>query len=221
MYHNHDIDHLLLANTINSGTRDAITATNLTGVAGIKETADSSRDNIRETSRVASDLSHDIFTAQLNNTQQHSDSRSAVERTSGEGRLQASLDARAILTSNRDVGDAIRGDLKDNATLILTEACKTREKTAEQFAALQVQHGELKLQMCKDHADIKLQMCQDHAALSAKIDKCCCEQSKEAAETRALILSESNKRTEADLAAARQELLFAKLSSNGPGNSGN
>lgn len=194
------IEHLMISNNIADSTRDAINATNRIGVAGIKETSDSGRDNIRETSRVGQDLSHDIFSMGHANSQFHSDARSAIERTAGENRLQSSLVSRDILLSQANLAVELRGDIKDNGTLILQESCRTREKSSDH------------------HAAIQLQMCKDHAALAAQIAECCCEQKQLHAETRALILSTDTKRVESDNANLRQELMLAKLAPRGNGN---
>lgn len=198
--YNKGFEHLMLAGTIADNTRDAINATNRIGVAGIKETGDVGRDNIRETSRVGTDLSHDIFHTQHANSQYHSDSRSAIERTSAEGRLQSAMMSRDILLSQANLAVELRGDIKDVNVSVLKESCKTREKTAEQYSSLQ------------------LQICKDHAKLAAKIAECCCEQKQLHAETKALVLAMDAKRTETDNANLRQELMIAKLSQRGNGN---
>mgnify|MGYP001603128974 CR=1 FL=1 len=199
-------------NAVSDGTRDAAEAANRNGIAGIKETSDTGRDIIRETSRVGSDLASQI-----------ADSRSAVERTSGEGRLATAIAAgeiRELITANssinllaiKDNGFAVREEGCKTRERVLEEGCKTREKSAEQYAALQ-------LEAAKNFAAVQLKACEDRAALAAQIAECCCEQKQEAAATRALILAEGQKRCEAENANLRLELLLSKQSS-GPGNSG-
>lgn len=195
------LSELLTLKAIGDGTRDTVDSVNRTGIAGIKETSDRGSDNIRETARVGADLSSAI-----------SDARSAVERANGESRLSmaiASGEIRELInttsTTNliaiKENGYAVREEGCKTRETVLVDGSKTREKSAEQFAALQ------------------LQACKDAAALAAQIAECCCEQKQEAAATRALILAEGQKRTEDALRNAQQDILLLKLSNSKPGNS--
>lgn len=190
---NEALEALILSGTINDAARDGINATNQNGNA-----------NIRETSRVGSDVSRDIFNSHNSISREQSASRAAIERMSGESRLQSAIDTQTILTNQQDMKSDLRNDVKEASQLVLQEGCKTRETLSEQ-------HCDIKVRMTEQHGDLKLQMCKDHADLVARIEKCCCEQSKQAAETRALILATDTKRVEAENADLRQQLMVAQL----------
>jgi len=72
-------------NAITQGTYAATEASNRNGVAGIKETSEAARNNLRETARVGSDLAGAV-----------SDTRSAIERVNGESRLATAIAAGEI-----------------------------------------------------------------------------------------------------------------------------
>lgn len=197
-----------LLNAIGQGTRDSMEASNRNGIAGIKETSDTGRDNIRETSRAGSDNIRETARVGADLSAAISESRAAIERTSGESRLNTAVLAGEIreligttsttnLLSIKDNGFAIREDGCKTRERVIEEAYRTREKAAEHFAALQ-------LQECKDFAALTAQ----NAALDAKVsglkEAICCCIDKSAAET-------NIKRLESELLDAK----FAALDKKG------
>lgn len=166
-------------NAINKGVYDA-------SVAGIKQTTDAAV----STTKAITDYNLLNLDASNRNattiTKAVTDANLASGLGFGEIRNQASVNASAAAIAHKDIEISIYRD-----------GCSTREKSAEQFAALQ-------LQSCKEHAD-----------LAAKLAECCCELKEQNAETRALILSTDVKRIESDNANLRQELLLAQINKKG------
>ncbi len=201
-----------LNNAIADGTRDAIKAAhdagiasteaaNRNGIAGIKETADASRDAIRETSRVGSDLANAI-----------SDTRSSIERTSLENRLATQVIAGELRQSINDTSRDNLIAIKDNGFAIREEGCKTREvvfsescKTREEI--LKGFH-QTQLEALKNKCELDARILSESCETRALIEKCCCEQKEQAAVTRALILSEGQKRLETENADLRLKLVL-------------
>ena len=87
--------------------------------------------------------------------------------------------------------------IKENEKVILSEACKTRELSAAQFAAIQ------------------LEACKNTSAILAQIEKCCCENQvttiAQSALTRDLINANTATALAAELAEVRQSNLLYSL----------
>jgi hypothetical protein len=222
----HNGNAAIIANDA-QGVRDAMEASNRNGIANIKQTSDigiatikeisdARTDNIRETSHIGTALTNQI-----------SENRAAIERTSGEGRLQMSITSGEIrelintssttnLLAIKDNLSVIREESCKTREKVLEDGCKTREESAEQFAALQLQacqnKNDVEKEMLKGFAASQLEALKNKSELAAQIAECCCEQKQQAAETRALILSQDAKRLEEKVARLEMVLAVNKIS---------
>ena len=209
---------------IGSAARDTIEASNRNGIAGIKETSDVGRDNIRETSRAGSDNIRETARGASENLRETarvgadlagsiSDLRSAIERTNGESRLSMALASGEIRELINTTAASNLMAIKDNGFAIREEGCKTREVVNDRFYTLNTE-------MLKGFAASQLEALRNKCDLEKQIAEICCCVEKDGNVTRSLVLAENTKRLESELQEARLKAAIAGLGtcSNGNGN---
>ncbi len=179
-------------NAINLASVAGINATNLGTVSVTKNVNDGTVSVTKSITDAAVANINATSLASVSVTKAVTDLALSSALTAGETRELINTTSYASLIAAKDNGFAIRD-----------EGCKTRETILTTSAAA------------------ALQACKDAAELAKQIAECCCEQRlltlQQGNETRALILSESTKRCEADNAALRQENLLLRINEKGNG----
>lgn len=175
--------HLVNQKATGDASVAGINATNLNGVSNIEATNRNGLAGITSTERNSGEI------------------RMNVAREAGESRLASAINSSEIreLISERATTNLVA--IKDNGFLIREEGCKTRERVLEESYRTR--------ERSDDHfAKLLLEAEKTKAAILLELCKCCDEQSKEAAATRALILSEGQKRLETENQRLQFELLL-------------
>ncbi len=170
-----------------------INATNLGTVSTTKAVTDSAVANINATSL-----------AGISTTKAVTDSALASALANAEVRELINTTAAANLMATKDSLVALKDD-----------GCKTREQSAAQFAAIQLEACKnadaIEREILKGNAALALQACENKAALAAQIAEICCCVKEDNDKTRALILLDGQKRLETELAEARLKAAIAGL----------
>lgn len=192
------------SNVINKNIGDAavsaINASNLNGVSTTKAVTDGSSLNLKAISDLQTNLS-------LANAEERIEAQQNVNTLSN-------LINSNFLTSF--------GNQKDIILNVSKEACHTREKSQEQYAAIQLEacrnkdilerellkgFANTQLEAAKNFAALQLEMTKDKCELQKQISDCCCELKEMEKETQALILKQTFDATKDDLMQARLKIL--------------
>lgn len=213
-----------------------INSTNMSGTANLKATSDSQIASINATniSSVAGINATNL--GAVSTTKAVTDGTvSSLNATnlSGVATQKAVSDAAlASALANAEIRELVNTTsaanlmaTKDSLVALKDDGCRTREQSAAQYAAIQLEACKntdaIQREILTTSAAAALQACKDAAALAAQIAECCCEQKlltlQQGNETRALILAESTKRCEADNAILRQENLLLRINEKGNG----
>jgi hypothetical protein len=182
-------------NAIQFGTAQAVEATHRVGVAGIKETSDASRDNLRETARVGTELSHDI-----------SESRAAIERTSAEGRLATAISSGEIRELVREATTTNLLAIKDTDKDVLKESCETRQLLQSVATTNLLQIKDIQRDVFAEACKTREESFKQFAQLQKDIAECCCENKLLVKDTQALIIAQTSDRKNDELAELRLKL---------------
>lgn len=165
--------------------QSSIQAANIADLKAITDSAVSVTKNVTDGTVSVNKSISDLASA---NALAGAEMRLATSVASGETRLASEI-------SDNVTRGAISDGFKDSALAakdiqiaIYKDGCETRNQASANFAAIQ-----------KELCDAKLE------AL-----RCCCEMKEQAAETRALVLSTNNTNLQTALADAKTELLFRK-----------
>lgn len=190
--------HLINQKATGDASVANITATNLNGVSNIEATNRNGLANITSTERNAGEI-------RMNVAKEAGESRLATAIGSSESRELIRETSTDNLIAIKDNGFAIREEGCKTREVIFAESCKTREILGQKL-------WDLEKETLKGLADNKYSTLETKCALSAQIAKCCAENellvAKQSAETRALILSESARKCEAENQELRTRLMI-------------
>lgn len=210
--------NIIANNGVNSVA--ALNATNLASVSNLKATGDASVAGLNATNLAGVSVTKQVtdgtvsITKNVNDgtvsvTKAVTDAQVASATNSAEARLATAISSAEIRELINSTATANLMANRDTQMAVFKDGSHTREETQEAIC-------ELSKDTAKGFADAALQACKDAAELARQIAECCCEQKiltlQQGNETRALILSENQKKLEADNADLRMQLLLSKNS---------
>jgi len=136
----------------------------------------------------------------------------AIERSSGDGKLNAAIIADRITEVVNRTGVTNLLAIKDTQNTVEKEGGRTREVLGAQINLLEREtlkgFAESQYKALENKCALEAQAAANKAELAAQIAECCCEARADAAATRALILAENARKTEQEAQDLRMQLLI-------------